>query len=127
MSSNYSYSTTDIVENYNGLAMPLEGLMKHNGGATLWYEKDGNEARLSANYHSPYSRIAAWDGKMQRNEEETYVSVNFAKQLTPQIQIRFGIDNITNQKVVYTSNNNAYEQEIREFGRRFNLGLSFKL
>ncbi len=127
VSSNYSYSTTDIVENYNGLAMPLEGLMKHNGGATLWYEKDGNEARLSANYHSPYSRIAAWDGKMQRNEEETYVSVNFARQLTPQIQIRFGIDNITNQKVVYTSNNNAYEQEIREFGRRFNLGVSFKL
>lgn len=127
VSSNYSYSSSDIVENYNGLPMPLEGMMKHNGGVTLWFEKNGYEARLAANYHSPYTRIAAWDGKMQENDAEKYVTLNFAKQLTPQIQLRFGVDNLTNQKVVYTSNNNPYEQEIREFGRRFNLGLSFKL
>ncbi|MES3021845.1 MAG: TonB-dependent receptor [Pseudomonadota bacterium] len=127
ISSNYSYSASGIEETFNGLKMPLEGLMKHNGGATLWYEKNGFEARLSANYHSPYSRIAGWDGVIQRNEAETYVALNFAKQITPQIQLRFGMDNITNQKSVYTSNKNPYQQEIREFGRRFNLGLSFKL
>ncbi|WP_426107761.1 TonB-dependent receptor [Massilia sp. TSP1-1-2] len=127
LSANYSYSTSGIEETYNGLKMPLEGLMKHNGGLTVWYEKDGYEARLSANYHSPYTRIAGWDGVMQQNEAETYVSMNFAKQLTPQLQLRFGMDNITNQKSIYTSNNIAYQQEVREFGRRFNLGLSFKL
>jgi len=127
ISSNYAYSTSDIMENYNGMPMPLEGMMKHNGGATLWYEQNGYEARLSANYHSPYTRIAAWDGKMQQNEKETYVTLNFAKQLNKNLQLRFGVDNITNQKVIYTSNNNPYEQEIREFGRRFNLGLSWKL
>jgi len=127
VSSNYAYSTSDITETYNGMVMPLEGMMKHNGGMTLWYEKNGFEARLAANYHSPFSRIAGWDGLLQRNEEETYVTLNFAKQLTPMLQLRFGMDNVTNQKVVYTSNNNPYYQEIREFGRRFNVGLSFKL
>ena len=126
VSANYSYSTSNIEETYNGLSMPLEGLMKHNGGLTVWYEKDGFEARLSANYHSPYTRIAGWDGVMQENDEETYVSLNFAKQLTPKMQLRFGIDNITNQKSIYTSNNIAYQQEVREFGRRFNLGVSYK-
>jgi iron complex outermembrane receptor protein len=100
--------------------------MKHNGGLTLWYEQDGFEARLSANYHSPYTRIAGWDGVMQENDEETYVSMNFGKQITPKMQLRFGIDNITNQKSIYTSNNIAYQQEVREFGRRFNLGVSYK-
>jgi TonB-dependent receptor len=127
VSTNYSYSTSDIEENYNGLKMPLEGLMKHNAGMTLWYEKDGFEARLSANYHSPYTRIAGWDGVMQQNSEETYVSMNFAKQITPMVQLRFGMDNMTNQKSIYTNNNIPYQQEVREFGRRFNLGLSFKL
>jgi outer membrane receptor protein involved in Fe transport len=47
--------------------------------------------------------------------------------LTPQIQLRFGIDNLTNQKAVYTSANIPVQQEVTEFGRRFNLGLSFKL
>lgn len=127
VSTNYSYSTSNIEETYNGLKMPLEGLMKHNGGLTVWYENDGFEARLAANYHSPYTRIAGWDGVMQENDEETYVSMNFAKQLTPKLQLRFGVDNITNQKSIYSSNNIAYQQEVRETGRRFNLGLSFKL
>jgi len=126
VSANYSYSSANFDETYNGLAMPLEGLMKHNGGLTVWYEKDGFEARMSANYHSPYTRIAGWDGNMQENDEETYVSLNVAKQLTPKMQLRFGIDNITNQKSIYTSNNIAYQQEVREFGRRFNLGVSYK-
>ena len=33
----------------------------------------------------------------------------------------------TNQKAVYTSANIPVQQEVTEFGRRFNLGLSFKL
>jgi len=47
--------------------------------------------------------------------------------LSPKLQLRLGIDNLTNQKAVYTSGNNPYQQEVTEFGRRFNVGLSYKL
>eukprot|EP01034_Spumella_vulgaris_P031750 gene31750-39218_t len=101
--------------------------MRHNGGATLWYERSGYEARLSANYHSAFVRNPTWNaGQLIENEAETFVSMNLARQLTPQLQLRFGIENLTNQKVVYTSANNPYQQEVTEFGRRYNLGLTYK-
>ncbi|SHN40900.1 TonB-dependent receptor [Duganella sacchari] len=129
IASNYAYTTSNIHEQTPvGSPYPIEGLMKHNGGVTLWYEKAGYEARLSANYHSAFARNPTWGaGQLIMNEAETYVTLNLAKQLTSNIQLRFGIDNLTNQKAVYTSANIPVQQEVTEFGRRFNLGLSFKL
>jgi len=127
--SNYAYTESNVKENMPSVnPFPIEGLMKHNGGLTLWYEKDGFEARLSANYHSAFVRNPGWTaGQMIVNGAETYTTLNLSKQLTPQLQLRFGVDNIGNQKAVYTSGNNPYQQEVTEFGRRYNLGLSYKL
>lgn len=129
IASNYAYTNSSIREQVPVKnPFPVEGLMKHNGGVTLWYEKAGYEARLSANYHSEFVRNPTWSaGQLLVNDAETYVTLNLAKQLTPNIQLRFGIDNLTNQKAVYTSANNPLQQEVTEFGRRYNLGLSFKL
>jgi iron complex outermembrane receptor protein len=129
VASNYAYTNSSIREQVpTANPFPVEGLMKHNGGVTLWYEKAGYEARLSANYHSSFVRNPGWDaGQLLVNGEETYLTLNLSKQLTPNLQLRFGIDNLTNQKSVYTSGNNALQQEVTEFGRRFNLGLTFKL
>ena len=128
ISSNYSYTASDIKENFPaGKPFPIEGLMRHNGGATLWYERGGYEARVSANYHSAFVRNPTWNaGQLLENDAETFVSVSLARQLTPQLQLRFGVENLTNQKVVYTSANNPYQQEVTESGRRFNLGLTYK-
>jgi TonB-dependent receptor len=129
VASNYAYTTSNIREQTPvANPYPIEGLMRHNGGVTLWYEKAGYEARLSANYHSKFVRNPTWGaGQLIENDAETYLTLNLAKQLTPQIQLRFGVDNLTNQKAVYTSSNIPIQQEVTEFGRRFNLGLSFKL
>lgn len=129
LASNYAYTTSNIREQTPvGNPYPIEGLMRHNGGVTLWYEKAGYEARLSANYHSKFVRNPTWGaGQLIENDAETYLTLNLAKQLTPQLQLRFGVDNLTNQKAVYTSSNIPIQQEVTEFGRRFNLGLSFKL
>jgi iron complex outermembrane recepter protein len=129
VASNYAYTNSSIREQVPTTnPFPVEGLMKHNGGVTVWYEKAGYEARLSANYHSSFVRNPGWDaGQLLVNGEETYLTLNLSKQLTPNLQLRFGIDNLTNQKSVYTSGNNRLQQEVTEFGRRFNLGLTFKL
>ena len=126
---NYAYTESDIKENMPSVnPFPIEGLMKHNGGITIWYEKAGYEARLSANYHSAFVRNPTWAaGQLILNGAETYLTLNLSRQITPQLQVRFGIDNMTNQKVVYTSANNPYQQEVTEFGRRFNLGLTYKM
>ncbi|ELX10465.1 TonB-dependent receptor [Janthinobacterium sp. HH01] len=128
VSSNYSFTNSDIKESFpTANPFPIEGLMKHNGGVTLWYEKNGFEARTSANYHSKFVRNPTWGaGQLIENGAETYLTLNVAQQLTKQLQLRFGIDNLTNQKVVYTSANIPQQQEVTEFGRRFNLGLSYK-
>jgi TonB-dependent receptor len=131
--SNYTYSDSNIKENGDksgSTFTPIgtNGLMKHNGGLTLWYEHDGFEARLAANYHSAFNRAPTWDSTaFQLNSAETWVSLNLSKQVTSQMQIRLGVENLTNQKVTYTDPMNAYHQSNFQFGRRFNLGLSYKL
>lgn len=129
ISSNYAYTASNIKENIPVQnPFPVEGLMKHNGGVTLWYEKAGYEVRVSANYHSPFVRNPTWTaGRLSINEAETYLAMNFSKKLSDHWQLHFGIENLTNQKVTYTSDRNPYAQEVTEFGRRFNLGLSYKL
>jgi TonB-dependent receptor len=129
IASNYAYTNSSIREQVpTANPFPVEGLMKHNGGVTLWYEKAGYEARLSANYHSSFVRNPTWSaGQLLVNGSETYLTLNLAKQLTPNVQLRFGVDNLSNQKAVYTSANNPLQQEVTEFGRRYNLGVSFKL
>jgi iron complex outermembrane receptor protein len=129
VASNYAYTASTVREQVPvGNPFPIEGLMRNNGGVTLWYEKAGYEARVSVNHHSSFVRNPGWDaGKLLVNEAETYLTLNLAKQLTPNVQLRFGIDNMTNQKGVYTAAGNPMQQEVTEYGRRFNLGLSFKL
>jgi len=125
IAANWSYNESDIHEYTNNY--PMEGLMRNNGGFTLWYEKSGFEARLSANHHSPFVRMPKWTaGYMTENSAETYVTTNFSYYLTPQLQLRVGLDNITNQKVVYTEGGNQYVQNVMEYGRRYNVGVSYK-
>ncbi|MGV7207604.1 TonB-dependent receptor [Oxalobacteraceae bacterium A2-2] len=125
ISTNYSYNNSNIKEYTNNY--PMEGLMKHNAGFTLWYERNGFEARLSANYHSPFVRMPRWTaGYLIQNEEETYVTANFSKYLTAQLQLHVGLDNITNQKVVHTQAGNPYMQNVMEYGRRYNVGVTYK-
>ncbi|MDC8772899.1 TonB-dependent receptor [Roseateles albus] len=131
--SNYTYSDSNIKENgdrsgQSFTPIATNGLMKHNGGLTLWYEHNGFEARLAANYHSAFNRAPTWDSTaFQLNGAETWVSLNLSQQITQQMQVRFGVENLTNQKVIYTDPMNAYHQTNFQFGRRFNVGVSYKL
>lgn len=131
--ANYTYTDSNIKENGDRsgasfVPIAANGLLKHNSGLTLWYERDGFEARLAANHHSAYNRAPTWDSTLfQLNGAETWVSLNLAQRLTPQLQLRFGIENASNQRVTYTDPLTPYRQVNFQFGRRFNFGLSYKL
>ncbi|WP_338767769.1 TonB-dependent receptor [Massilia sp. METH4] len=125
VAANFSYNESSIKEFINDY--PMVGLMRRNGGVTLWYEKNGFEARLQANYHSPFVRMPRWTaGYLVENDEETYVSANISKYLTPQLQVHLGLDNITNQRVIHAQAGNPYMQNVMEYGRRYNIGLAYK-
>ena len=125
LAANFSYNQSSIKEYTNNY--PMVGLMRTNGGVTLWYEKNGYEARLQANHHSAFVRMPRWTaGYMIENPAETYVSASFSKWLSAQLQLRVGMDNLTNQKVVETQSGNPYIQNVMEYGRRYNVGLSYK-
>ena len=126
---NYTYTNSDIKDMAsNGSPIPTNGLMKHNMGATLWYAHDGFEARLSANHHSQYNRAPTWDStQFYYNGAETWMSLNLSQQITSHLQARFGIENLTNQRVIYTDPTNRYNQWDFQYGRRFDFGLTYKL
>jgi len=126
---NYTYTNSNIKDMASdGSPIPTNGLMKHNVGATLWYEHAGFEARLSANHHSQYNRAPTWDStRFWYNGAETWMSLNLSQQLNSHLQARFGIENLTNQRVIYTDPTNPVYQQDYQYGRRFNLGLTYKL
>jgi TonB-dependent receptor len=130
--ANYTYSDSNIKENgdQSGATftpIATNGLMRSNGGVTLWYERNGFEARLAVNHHSAYNRAPTWDSTaFSINGAETWVSLNLAQQLTPKLQARFGVENLSNQRVTYTDPLNPYHQTNFQFGRRFNLGATYK-
>jgi TonB-dependent receptor len=130
---NYTYSAGNIQENGDQSGATFKpitanGLMRGNGGVTVWYERNGFEARVSANRHTAYNRAPTWDSTLiQNNGAETWVSVNLSQKLGDHVSVRFGIENATNQKVIYTYSNDPYRQENFQFGRRFNVGVTYKL
>ena len=104
------------------------GLMKSNGGLTLWYSRNGFEARLAANHHSAYNRAPTWDSTaFQLNGAETWVSANISQQVTSQLQLRLGVENATNQRVTYANPLTPLRQTNFQFGRRFNVGVTYKM
>lgn len=131
--ANYTYTDSNIKENGDRSGstftpIATNGLMKSNGGLTLWYARDGFEARLAANHHSAYNRAPTWDSTaFQGNGAETWVSFNLSQQITPQLQARFGVENATNQRVTYTDPTTPLRQTNFQFGRRFNVGVTYKL
>lgn len=133
LAANYTYTKSNIKENgdqsgWSFKPIDANGLMKSNGGITLWYEQGGWEARLSANHHSAYNRAPTWDSTFfQLNGAETWVSMNLARKLSENLQLRFGVENATNQRVTYTDPLNPLRQVNFQFGRRFNAGITWKL
>lgn len=131
--ANYTYTDSNIKENGDKSGATLapiatNGLMKSNGGLTLWYARNGFEARLAANHHSAYNRAPTWDSTaFQINGAETWVSANVSQQLTSQLQVRFGVENATNQRVTYANPLTPQQQSNFQFGRRFNVGVTYKL
>ncbi len=109
----------------------LTGLSEHVGNLTLWYYKDGFEARTSYSYRSEFQRdINAVQGEEGINDSEGYIDLSLSYELDDHYKFYFQVQNLTNEPYrVYglESNNPNHVNKYEEFGRRYMVGVSWKL
>lgn len=128
--ANYSYTDSDVKEfkpennPYN-----LGGLSKDIASLTLWYDKDGVDARVSFNYRSEYTGINSWiPSDVNLNAEETTVDASIGYQVTENLKLTLQGQNLTNQaSVSYWDNDYSKPATNVEWGRRFLVGFQYSM
>jgi len=115
--ANYTYVDSNInyVTGRNPDGSPifvtatLLNLSKNSLNGTLYYEKEGFQARVSANYRDKYltSVPAAFNQDVAGTRAATYVDASISYDITKSITISFDAINITNQPDVQYSDSSA--------------------
>jgi len=109
----------------------LTGLSEHVGNLTLWYYKNGFEARTSYSYRSEFQRdINAVQGEEGINDSEGYIDLSLSYELDDHYKFYFQVQNLTNEPYrVYglESNNPNHVNKYEEFGRRYMVGVNWKM
>ncbi|WP_075186486.1 TonB-dependent receptor [Teredinibacter haidensis] len=131
--ANYAYAESDIRQGtpLNADPFGLTGLSNHVGTVTLWHYLNGFESRLSYNYRSEFQRdINRVMGEEGVNASEGYMDLAFSYEVSEDVKVMLQIQNLTDEPYeVYglESNNAAHINKYEEFGKRFNLGISWKI
>jgi TonB-dependent receptor len=127
--SNYAFADTNIKEFApEGNPYRMAGLAKHTGTVDLWLSFAKSEARLGYKYHSGYTTGFEWTGSSLRYlSPEQNVSLNLAYHLTKKVSMRLQGNNLTNEPLRLTQNNN--DQDVRRYdvyGRTYLADLTLK-
>ncbi|MCU4674138.1 TonB-dependent receptor [Catenovulum sp. 2E275] len=128
--ANYSYTDSDVKEfkpennPYN-----LGGLSKHIGSATLWYDKNGFDARFSVNYRSEYTGVNSWDPQLVNlNSSETTADASIGYFVTENLKLTLQAQNLTNESSEnYWDNDYSKPAYSVEWGRRYLVGFQYSM
>jgi TonB-dependent receptor len=127
--SNYAFADTNITEFApEGNPYTMAGLAKHTGTVDLWASTRKFEARLGYKYHSGYTTGFEWTGSSLRFlDPEQNLSLNLAYHITEKLSFRVQGNNLTNEPLRLTQNND--DADVRRYdvyGRTFLADLTFK-
>ncbi|MFC4307750.1 TonB-dependent receptor [Steroidobacter flavus] len=127
--SNYAYVDSDVQE-FVPITNPLTGtgFAQHTAVFDLWYSSGPIEARLGYKYHSPFTVIYGWSGAdLQTLEEESVLDLSTSYQLTSGIQLRFQVNNLTDEPLRMHRDNQANRiGRYDEYGRRYLIDVTMK-
>jgi iron complex outermembrane receptor protein len=128
--SNYAFADTNIKEFApEGDPYTMAGVARHTATVDLWLSFKRFEARLGYKYHSGYTTGFEWQGSSLRHlDAEENVGLNLAYHFTGNLALRFQANNLTDQPLRLTQNNN--DQDVRRYdayGRSFLVDFTFKL
>ncbi len=128
--ANYSYTDSEVEEfkpennPYN-----LGGLSEHIGSATLWYDKNGFDARISVNYRSEYTGINSWlPQNVNLNSSETTADASLGYYVNDNLKITLQAQNLTNESSVnYWDNDTSKPAYNVQWGRRYLVGFQYSM
>jgi iron complex outermembrane recepter protein len=127
-SLNYTYAPSDSAnKDVLGQTLPIQDNSEHSGNAVLWYEKDGLQLRLAANYRSDrLDSLAVPLGKGVVpiwTDSTLYVDASASYDIWPQTSVYLSVSNLTGE----FENNYAQWQDNRisqnVYEKRWTLGL----
>ena len=127
--SNYAFADTNITEFApEGNPYPMAGVARHTGTVDLWVSPRKFEARLGYKYHSGYTTGFEWTGSSLRYlDPEQNLSLNLAYHLTSKVSVRVQGNNLTNEPLRLTQNND--DSDVRRYdvyGRTYLADLTLK-
>ncbi|WP_016956131.1 TonB-dependent receptor [Catenovulum agarivorans] len=128
--ANYSYTDSDVKE-FKPFNNPynLGGLSEHIGSFTLWYDKNGFDARVSLNYRSEYTGINSWKPQdVNLNSSETTADASIGYYVTDNLKVTLQGQNLTNERSQnYWDNDYSKPAYNVEWGRRFLVGFTYSM
>jgi iron complex outermembrane recepter protein len=128
--SNYAFADTDITEFApEGNPYPMAGVAKHTATVDLWLSNKTFEARLGYKYHSGYTTGFEWTGSSLRYlDSEQNLGLNLAYHFNKNLSLRVQSNNLTNEPLRLTQNNDDLDvRRYDVYGRTFLADVTLKL
>ncbi len=132
---NFSITESNIQPDPNNASSPIPGLSKYVGNATLYFEKQGFQARVSLSYRSEFLGEVAGFGNartFRTVDPETLVDAQIGYEFQPGskfagLSILLQGQNLSNEPfVTYQSGDTTQVIDNQNFGRRFLFGIGYK-
>jgi len=128
--ANYSYTDADV-EEFIPANNPytLAGLSQDVANFTLWYYKEGFEARVSYDYRSEYTTINSWNpSRIALQDAQATVDASISYEFNEHFKVMLQGQNLTNEaSVSYWDNDHTRPYDYVEWGRRFLIGFQYSM
>ena len=133
VNASYSYTESEITTAPNRLSgneqtLTLEGLSKNVFNATLFWEYEGFETRVSMRYRDDFvSEQVAVDAQTVNYKGETVVDYQASYKVNEHISLLFQVNNLTDQSTRSYFVNQAQTGTVQFFGRQYFFGMTYSL
>jgi iron complex outermembrane recepter protein len=128
--ANYSYTDSSVKEFIpENNPYTLGGLSKDVANLTLWYYKEGFEARVSYDYRSEYTSINSWNpSRIALQDAQATVDASISYEVNEHFKVTLQGQNLTDEaSVSYWDNDHTRPADYVEWGRRFLVGFQYSL
>ncbi|WJG10088.1 TonB-dependent receptor [Aliiglaciecola sp. LCG003] len=128
--ANYSYTDSDVQEFIpQNNPYTLGGLSQDVANFTLWYYKQGFEARVSYDYRSEYTSINSWNpSRIALQDEQATVDASISYEVNEHLKLTLQGQNLTDEaSVSYWDNDRTRPADYVEWGRRFLVGFQYSM
>ena len=128
--ANYSYTDTDVKEFIpQNNPYTMAGLSQDVANLTLWYYKEGFEARVSYDYRSEYTSINSWNpSKIALQDAQGTVDASVSYEINDHFKVTLQGQNLTDEaSTSYWDNDHSRPADYVEWGRRFLIGFQYSM